>query len=239
MRAIVLVGGQGTRLRPLTYSVPKPMLPVAGKPMIAHTIEWLGRHGIDEVVFSLGYRPDAFTTAFPDAVWAGVKLVYAVEPEPLDTAGAIRFAAAAVGALNERLVVVNGDILTDLDVTALVAFHDRSGAEGTIHLTPVASWSSSTSPRLVPPRRISSTVAPTCSRGPRWRASILATRSPSSVRFSRRWSLIGCCTHSRTRPIGSTPGRLAPTSLHSWTCSRAEGPTSCCHPITISRQESM
>lgn|SRR5487761_2369556 len=138
MRAIVLVGGQGTRLRPLTYSVPKPMLPVAGKPMIAHTIEWLGRHGIDEVVFSLGYRPDAFTTAFPDAVWAGVKLVYAVEPEPLDTAGAIRFAAAAVGALNERLVVVNGDILTDLDVTALVAFHDRSGAEGTIHLTPVA-----------------------------------------------------------------------------------------------------
>ena len=114
------------------------MLPVAGKPMIAHTIEWLGRHGVDEVVFSLGYRPDAFTDAFPDAVWAGVKLAYAVEPEPLDTAGAIHFAAAEVGALSERLLVVNGDILTDLDVSALVALHDKTGAEGTIHLTPVA-----------------------------------------------------------------------------------------------------
>lgn len=114
------------------------MLPVVGKPMIAHTIEWLARHGIDEVVFSLGYRPDAFTDAFPDAVWAGVRLVYAVEPEPFDTAGAIRFAAAEVGALDERLIVVNGDILTDLDVTALVAFHEARGGEGTIHLTPVA-----------------------------------------------------------------------------------------------------
>ena len=134
----MLVGGQGTRLRPLTYTVPKPMLPVVGKPMIAHTIEWLARHDVSEVVFSLGYQPKAFVDAFPSASWAGVRLSYAVESEPLDTAGAIRFAAAEVGALDERLVVVNGDILTDLDLSALLAFHDASGAEGTIHLTPVA-----------------------------------------------------------------------------------------------------
>lgn len=138
MRAIVLLGGEGTRLRPLTYSIPKPLLPVAGKPMVTHTIEWLARSGVDEVIFSLGYRPDAFSEAFPDSTCAGVRLTYAVEPEPLDTAGAIRFAALAAGATDERLVVCNGDVLTDLDLVELLAFHERTGAEGTIHLTPVA-----------------------------------------------------------------------------------------------------
>jgi mannose-1-phosphate guanylyltransferase len=138
MRAIVLLGGEGTRLRPLTYSVPKPMLPIAGKPMVAHTIEWLGRNGIDQVIFALGYRPDAFREAFPGSEWAGVELVYAVESDPLDTAGAIRFAAESVGATDERLVVCNGDVLTEMDLKALIGFHERAGAEGTIHLTPVA-----------------------------------------------------------------------------------------------------
>jgi mannose-1-phosphate guanylyltransferase len=138
MRAIVLLGGEGTRLRPLTYSIPKPMLPVAGQPMVTRTIEWLARSGVDEVVFSLGYRPDAFSEAFPDSTYAGVRLTYAVEPEPLDTAGAIRFAAHAVDATNERIVVCNGDVLTDLDLVELLEFHERTGAEGTIHLTPVA-----------------------------------------------------------------------------------------------------
>jgi NDP-sugar pyrophosphorylase family protein len=138
MRAIVLLGGEGTRLRPLTYSLPKPMLPVAGKPIVTRMIEWLARSGVDEIVFALGYRPDAFSAAFPDSTCAGVRLVYAVEPEPLDTAGAIRFAAHAVGATNERIVVCNGDVLTDLDLVELLEFHDRNGAEGTIHLTPVA-----------------------------------------------------------------------------------------------------
>lgn len=137
MRAIVLLGGEGTRLRPLTYAVPKPMLPVAGKPMVAHTIEWLGRYGVDQVVFSLGYRPDAFREAFPGSSWAGVDLAYAVEPEPLDTAGAIRFAAEFVAASDERIVVCNGDVLTEMDLEALIEFHEDSGAEGTIHLTPV------------------------------------------------------------------------------------------------------
>jgi len=132
----VLVGGFGTRLRPLTYSLPKQMLPILDRPMIEHVIEHLGAHGVTEAVLSLGYKPDAFVLAYPDGTCAGVELHYAVEPEPLDTAGAIRFAAEHAG-ITERFVVVNGDVLTDLDVTALMAFHDARGAEGTIALHPV------------------------------------------------------------------------------------------------------
>lgn len=132
----MLVGGFGTRLRPLTLTTPKQMLPVAGRPMIERVLAHLAAHGIDDVVLSLGYRPDAFTDAYPDARCAGVSLHYAVEPEPLDTAGAIRFAASAAG-VAERFLVVNGDVLTDIDLSALVAFHDDAGAEGTIALTKV------------------------------------------------------------------------------------------------------
>ncbi len=136
MRAVILVGGFGTRLRPLTLSTPKQMLPVAHRPMIEHVVEHLGRHGVETAVLALGYRPDAFVEAYPDGEHAGVRLEYAVEPEPLDTAGAIRFAARH-GGIQERFLVVNGDVLTDLDVTALVTFHDNAGAEGTIALTRV------------------------------------------------------------------------------------------------------
>ena len=136
MKAVVLVGGFGTRLRPLTLTTPKQMLPVGGRPMIERVLGHLASHGIDEAVLSLGYRPDAFSDAYPDAHCAGVRLVYAVEPEPLDTAGAIAFAARLDG-LTERFLVVNGDVLTDIDVTALVATHVASDAEGTIALTRV------------------------------------------------------------------------------------------------------
>lgn len=140
MKAVVLVGGLGTRLRPLTLRTPKQMLPVAGRPLIERVLTHLAGHGVDEVVLSLGYRPDAFRQAYPDATCAGVGLVYAVEDEPLDTAGAIRFAAEA-GAIDERFLVVNGDVLTDLDVSALAAAHARAhesdGALATIQLAPV------------------------------------------------------------------------------------------------------
>jgi mannose-1-phosphate guanylyltransferase len=112
------------------------MLPVAGRPMIEDVLAHLRHHGVDEVVLSLGYKPDAFLEAYPDATCAGVRLVYVVEPEPLDTAGAIAFAAREAG-IDERFLVVNGDVLTDLDVSALVAFHEAAGAEGTIALTKV------------------------------------------------------------------------------------------------------
>ena len=133
MRAVVLVGGFGTRLRPLTSSTPKQMLPVVDRPMIEWVLAALARHGIDDAVLSLGYKPDAFAAAYPDGVCAGVRIHYAVEPEPLDTAGAVRFAALDAG-IDERFVVVNGDVLTDVDLTALVAAHVASGAEGTIAL---------------------------------------------------------------------------------------------------------
>jgi mannose-1-phosphate guanylyltransferase len=133
VKAIVLVGGFGTRLRPLTLHTPKQMLPVVDRPMIEWVLAHLAEHGIDEAVLSLGYRPDAFEDAYPDGQCAGVALQFAVDPEPLDTAGAIRFAARQAG-VDERMVVVNGDVLTDLDVGALVAFHDAAGAEGTIAL---------------------------------------------------------------------------------------------------------
>ncbi len=133
MRAVVLVGGFGTRLRPLTETRPKQMLPIVDRPMLEHVLGHLAGHGIDDVVLSLGYKPDAFMDAYPDGTCAGVAVHYAVEPEPLDTAGAIRFAALDAG-VDERFVVVNGDVLTDLDVSALVAFHEEKGAEGTIAL---------------------------------------------------------------------------------------------------------
>jgi mannose-1-phosphate guanylyltransferase len=97
MRAVVLVGGFGTRLRPLTYSVPKPMLPVGHRPIIEHLVRRLGAAGVDEVVLALGFKPEPFIAAFPDGECAGVPLRYAVEPEPLDTAGAIAFAAREAG----------------------------------------------------------------------------------------------------------------------------------------------
>ncbi|MGO8876339.1 MAG: sugar phosphate nucleotidyltransferase [Acidimicrobiales bacterium] len=136
MDVIVLVGGEGTRLRPLTYDVPKQMLPVVDRTLIAHVVGWLGRNGLHRAVLSLGYRPDAFVEAFPDGTIEGVELVYAVEPEPLDTAGAVRFAAEHAG-VEGRFVVLNGDVLTDLDLGCLVAFHVEHEAEASIHLTPV------------------------------------------------------------------------------------------------------
>jgi mannose-1-phosphate guanylyltransferase len=136
MRAVVLVGGYGTRLRPLTDTIPKSMLPVAHVPLIARLIGALERGGVDAVTLALGFRPEPFVEAFPEARCGGVALDYAVEPEPLDTAGAIRFAADHAG-LDDTFVVANGDVLTDLDVGALVATHRAAGAETTIHLTAV------------------------------------------------------------------------------------------------------
>ena len=137
MKAVVLVGGFGTRLRPLTLRTPKQMLSIVDRPMIEWVIGHLGRHGVDQAVLALGYRSDAFASAYPDDRCAGVELRYAVEDEPLDTAGAIRFAADYAG-IRERFVVMNGDALTDLDLSAFVAFHDRVGAEATIALHEVA-----------------------------------------------------------------------------------------------------
>jgi mannose-1-phosphate guanylyltransferase len=112
------------------------MLPIMGVAMLEGVLGQLALHGVDEAVLSLGYLPDRFLEAYPDGHCAGVQLRYAVEPAPLDTAGAVRFALEELD-LDGTFIVVNGDVLTDLDVSALVAFHKSHGAEGTIALHPV------------------------------------------------------------------------------------------------------
>ena len=136
MKAIVLVGGFGTRLRPLTLVTPKQMLPIGSQSMIENVVSRLGRQGVTEAILSLGYRPDAFRECFPNDECAGVRLRYAQEPEPLGTAGAIKFAAEYAD-IDSRFIVVNVDILTSLDVRDLWNRHlDRDGL-ASIALTPV------------------------------------------------------------------------------------------------------
>lgn len=134
MKAIVLVGGAGTRLRPLTYATPKPLLPIANVAFVERQLAWLAGYGVDEVVLSLGYMPEAFVDHFADDCFGDIKLRFVVEREPLGTAGGIRFAAEG---MHERLLVCNGDVLTDLDLAAFVAFHEERGAQATISLTQV------------------------------------------------------------------------------------------------------
>ncbi len=141
MRAVVLVGGFGTRLRPLTLTTPKPMLPVGHVPIIERLVNNLARGGVNDVTLALGFKPEPFVEAFPSDQCNGVTLHYAVEPKPLDTAGAIKFAAEFSG-IDEPFVVANGDVLTDLDIAALVDFHRLHAAEATIHLIGVEDPSS-------------------------------------------------------------------------------------------------
>ncbi len=139
MQAIVLVGGEGTRLRPLTETVPKPALTLVDRPFLAYMIEWLAGHGVDEVVLACGFLPDVLREALAgEEERAGVSISYVVEPERRGTAGAIRFAADELGErLEDRFLALNGDVLTDLDLTALQRAHAGSGAEATIALHPV------------------------------------------------------------------------------------------------------
>jgi len=137
MLAVVLVGGFGTRLRPLTADLPKQMLPICGVPMIEWVVGHLATHGVEEVGLSLGYRPDDFLNAYPDGQIAGIPYRVAVEPEPRGTAGAVRFATDEFG-VDDTFLVSNGDVLTDLDITELIEFHREHQAEATIALQPVA-----------------------------------------------------------------------------------------------------
>jgi mannose-1-phosphate guanylyltransferase len=138
MQAIVLVGGMGTRLRPLTDSVPKPALTLVDRPFLTYMVEWLGSHGVDEVVLACGFLPDRLREALGEEEHEGISLTYVVEPDRRGTAGAIRFAAEALGdRLDRRFLALNGDVLTDLDLTALMDAHERRGAEATLGLYPV------------------------------------------------------------------------------------------------------
>ena len=136
--AILLVGGQGTRLRPLTIHAPKPMLPVAGVPVTEHQIARAREAGVTRIVLGTSYKAEVFRDYFGDGRAFGVELVYAVEDQPMGTGGAIRHAAAHLtSGPDEPVLVFNGDVLTGVDLTHLVAEHARTGAAVALYLTRV------------------------------------------------------------------------------------------------------
>ena len=127
MQALILAGGEGTRLRPLTYTVAKPVLPLVGRPHIAYVIDWLARHGVDDVIVSCGHLAEGMRRALAD-LELGVQIRFAEEPDGRGTAGAIRFAEDM---LAERFFVLNGDVLCDLDLTAQIEQHESTRARAT------------------------------------------------------------------------------------------------------------
>lgn len=133
-QAIILVGGQGTRLRPLTSRTPKPILDVVDRPFLVHMLDWLHRHGIRRAVLACGFRSEVIVETLGDRSPSGVELTYVHEPEPLGTAGALKFCEEHLG---DRFLMLNGDVLTDLDLTAQLAYHAHHGGSGTLGLVPV------------------------------------------------------------------------------------------------------
>jgi NDP-sugar pyrophosphorylase family protein len=135
MKAILLAGGQGTRLRPLTLNTPKPVVPIFDRAFLTYQIDLLKQvPEIDEVVLSLNYQPEAIAAVFGDGSALGIRMRYVVEPEPLGTGGGIKFAARGI---DGPIVVFNGDVLTEIDLKAVIALHHQRHARATIVLTPV------------------------------------------------------------------------------------------------------
>jgi mannose-1-phosphate guanylyltransferase len=135
VQALVLAGGEGTRLRPLTLTTPKPVMPLAGRPFLSFMLDWLNGHGVEQVVLSCGFMSDAVRGVLGD-IYDGMRLRYVVEDAPLGTAGPVRLALDQ-GVLEERFLVLNGDVLTDIDLSAEVAQHEATGARVTLALYPV------------------------------------------------------------------------------------------------------
>ena len=135
MQALVLAGGEGTRLRPLTYTTPKPVMPLAGRPFLSYMLDWARAHGADEVILSCGFMSDDVKLVLGD-IYDGMRLRYVIEEQPLGTAGPVRLALDE-GVLEDRLLILNGDVLTDIDLSLELAEHERSGARATLALYPV------------------------------------------------------------------------------------------------------
>jgi mannose-1-phosphate guanylyltransferase len=143
MRAVILVGGEGTRLRPLTSELPKPAVKLVDRPLMAFMLEWLAANGIVEVIMACGFKPDAMRDALGDGGKFGLQISYVAESEPLGTGGALRFADEhSPSGLGERFVMCNGDVLTDLDLAAQITHHREFGAQATLSVVPVADPSS-------------------------------------------------------------------------------------------------
>ena len=222
MQAVILVGGEGTRLRPLTSTVPKPVVPLVDRPFIAYMLEWLARHGVDDVVMSCGFLATAVRNVLGDGSQYGLRLRFVEEPEPRGTAGALKYAEDL---LDERFLMLNGDVLTDIDLTAQIAQHEATGAVGTLALVPVGrpdrlrprapattttrSRSSSRSRAPTRSTRSSSRPAPTCSSARCSTSSRPTATSRSSARCGRSsWAtgLFGFAAEAYWLDIG-TPER--------------------------------
>ncbi|MGZ4707355.1 MAG: sugar phosphate nucleotidyltransferase [Acidimicrobiales bacterium] len=134
MKAVIMAGGEGTRLRPLTSNAPKPMLPLVNRPMMEHIVDLLKTHGIEDIVVTVAFMANAIRTYFGDGSEFGVRMVYATEESPLGTAGSVR---NAMEYLDERFLVISGDVLTDIDLGAIIDFHHQHQAMATIGLAHV------------------------------------------------------------------------------------------------------
>ena len=133
MKAMVLAAGAGTRLRPLTDAIPKPMLPIGGEPLLVHLLRWLKRYGIEDVALNLHHLPEVIQDALGDGSQLGLNLIYSFEPELLGTAGAVKKLAAF---FDQPFVVVYGDLLLDVDLAALIDYHQSRRALVTLGLKP-------------------------------------------------------------------------------------------------------
>ena len=134
MQALILAGGKGTRLRPLTVYTPKPVVPICNRPFLLYQIDTLRRAGVTDITLSLSYQPNKIEQQIGDGSEFGVRVKYTVEPQPMGTAGAYKFAEELI---REPTVVFNGDILTDLDLKAVIRGHKERQATATIVLAPV------------------------------------------------------------------------------------------------------
>ena len=199
VQALILAGGEGTRLRPLTTTVPKPVVPLVDRPFIRFMLDWLRAHGVDDVVMSCGHLASGVRNVLGDGSAFGIRLRYVEEPRPLGTGGALKFAEPL---LDERFLMLNGDVLTDIDLTAQIAQHERTGARATLALTPVEDPSAY---GLV--RRATAARSPSSSRSRRRTRSTPTTSPPAPTCSSARCS-------SCSRP--TSPPRSSATSSRGW-----------------------
>jgi len=134
MKAVILVGGEGTRLRPLTFNTSKAMVPILNKPFLEYLILYLKKHGVRDIILATSYLPDSIQSYFGDGTGSGVHLTYLIEEQPLGTAGAVKNASSFLG---EPFFVVNGDILTGIDLSAMMSQHQKIKPKVSLALTPV------------------------------------------------------------------------------------------------------
>ncbi len=135
MQAVVLVGGEGTRLRPLTYGTPKPMVPIMNEPFLARTLERLHSAGVNDIILAAGYMPEAISDYFGDGSRLNMKITYVIEAVPLGTAGALKNVEEH---LTGAFFVLNGDVLTSLDLKSMLQLHEQKGGLGVLHLIQVS-----------------------------------------------------------------------------------------------------